>query len=169
MRPRFVHCNILHHLLIDLITYSCSFFFSTISSFPSFFCVRMYVRLCARLIHLSFMCVHLASLVLPLLVCFTVCFKLFDHDSDGCISWAEFVDVIACYLGIQEENKPPNELRDSPEVDTTFGAYTVFRQSCPLCVNQCEHADVLLCMQCADCTGKGCLHTLSCSLTMPFA
>ena len=70
------------------------------------------------------MCVHLASLVLPLLVCFTVCFKLFDHDSDGRISWAEFIDVIACYLGIQEENKPPNEPQDSPEVDTTFGAYT---------------------------------------------
>ena len=84
----------------------------------------MYAHLCARLIHLSFMCVHLASLVLPLLVCFTVCFKLFDHDSDGRISWAEFVDVIACCLGIQEENKPPNEPRDSPEVDTTFGVYT---------------------------------------------
>ena len=168
MRPLFVHCNILLHLLIDFITYSCSFFLSTISSFPSYFCVRMYV--CVHVLFTSLLCVHLASLVLPLLACFTVCFKLFDRDSDGRISWTEFVDVITCYLSIQEENKPPNGPLDSPEVDTILGAYVpVFRQSCPLCVNQCEHADVLLCMQCAECSGKGRLHTLSCSLTMSFA
>lgn len=53
---------------------------------------------------------------------FTVCFKLFDRDSDGRISWAEFVDAITCCLSVQEENKSSNEPRDSPEVDTTFGA-----------------------------------------------
>ena len=84
-----------------------------------------------------------------LLFCLTVCFKLFDRDSDGRISWTEFIDIITCYLGIQEENKPPNAPRDSPEVGTSMYVLVIVHdldRVLHFVLTQWQPADVCMCM-----------------------
>ena len=60
-----------------------------------------------------------------LLICLlcAVCFRVFDQDRDGELTWEEFVDFIRCQLLIEGQNREADPEEDQPEVCV-----------CPLCI-----------------------------------
>ena len=52
-------------------------------------------------------------MMVSLILCFAVCFKIFDTNHDGKLDHSELQEMIDCMVAIRMENKPLEELVSS--------------------------------------------------------